>query len=83
MLDHSIDERLHKLNEEFRKFMESLTVREQTEKTTPEELALFFGLTTKQAKLWLLREPNYLSDDLSQHKDEDDDPMKTSQNLLP
>jgi hypothetical protein len=64
MFDPSIDDRLHKLNEEFRKLLGVSDL----EKTTPECL-VEFGLTLKEAKAWLENEPSFQSD-VSCHDDE-------------
>jgi hypothetical protein len=71
MFDKSIDERLHKLAEEFRKLNQRSTA-EKTE-TSPEELALNFGLSLSQAKAWLRQELNYPADEKKQRFRTDED----------
>ena len=55
----SPSERLHKLAEEFHKFVNGeQSVIENTDIST-EELTAKFGLSLSQAKAWINREPNY------------------------
>jgi hypothetical protein len=62
MFDHTIDERLHRLNKELGKLLNGATDR-SLEKTTPEQLVQLFGLTLDEAKSWLEREPNFTPSD--------------------
>ena len=67
MIDHSIDERLHKLAEEFRKFVNDEQPVIKVPETTPKELSVKFGLTLKEAKAWLKNDPDF-SSDVSYHE---------------
>jgi hypothetical protein len=67
-----IRDELHRINEEFSKLLGISDGMHLVEKTLPEQLIQRFGLTAKQARSWLDKEPNYdkcvLSDD-SYHED--------------
>ena len=62
MIDHSIDERIRKLNDEVRQFLGVPKTLTNEEKTTPEKLSKMFSLTPHQAKAWLRKEPDFSSD---------------------
>jgi hypothetical protein len=59
MIDHSIDDELHKLREEFEKLLNPEKVQ-ANETTIPEQLKKF-GLTLDEAKAWLEQEPNFFT----------------------
>jgi hypothetical protein len=63
MIDHSIDERLHKLAEEFHRFVNGESLIVEKVETNPKEIASKFGLSLSQAKAWLKKESNYSSDE--------------------
>jgi hypothetical protein len=69
MFDSSIDDRLHRLNEEFHKLLGNFTKEYCSEKTTPEQLIRQFGLTMREAEAWLKNEPNFIPSDDSYHDD--------------
>lgn len=60
MVDPIRDE-LHRLAQEFNKLLGNQNI--QVERTTPEDLMRYFGLTRQQAKTWLEREPQFTSSD--------------------
>ena len=74
MLDSSIDERLSRLKEQLDKLLNSDSLVEPDEATSPEHIADVFGLSHSQAKAWLKKEPNY-SSDVSYHEPRKDDKL--------
>lgn len=80
MIDDSADDRLHKLAEEFHRFVNGESPIIEKIETTPEEIAFKFGLSFSQAKFWLKKEPNYLANEsLHGHKTNDNftEPLMT------
>jgi hypothetical protein len=63
-----IRDELHRLSEEFRKLLGKPDDSSITEKTTVEQLVQCYGLTTKEAKEWLKKEPDFVPSDDSYHE---------------
>lgn len=65
----SVDERLTKLIRYWDSVLADAGIKEQnqTDKTTPQDLVKL-GLTQKEAKAWLKKEPNYIADGFLQGK---------------
>jgi hypothetical protein len=63
MSNPSIEDRLRKIKENLDIMLNQTEDNVESEITRPEEIANHFGLSLTQAKAWLKREPNYLSDD--------------------
>lgn len=61
------DEKLHKLAEEFHRFVNGESTITEEIDTIPEKIASKFGLSLSQAKAWLKNEPNF-SSDVSYHE---------------
>jgi hypothetical protein len=59
MTDDAPEERLHKLAEEFHRFVNNESLLMQKDGMELEELTAKFGLSISQAKAWLKKEPNY------------------------
>jgi len=72
---NSIDDELHRLNKEFDKLLGISNSVCAIQKTTPEQLIRFFGLTTEEAKGWLESEPNFIPSDGSYHAKKSDDKL--------
>jgi len=63
---------LDRLAKEFGKLLEKPNNILSINKTTPIELVQFFGLTQKEAKAWLEKEPNFIPSDDSYHDKKSD-----------
>jgi glycyl-tRNA synthetase alpha subunit len=64
----TIDERLNRLNREFDEILENAGTDNSeyhANETTPKQLMKSFGLTAKEAKAWLKREPSFPADEFS------------------
>jgi hypothetical protein len=72
----SIDERLTKLIKHWDTVLADAGITKagkETKKTTSSDLMKLLGLTEKEAKAWLKKEPNYTTDEFLQRKRTDED----------
>jgi hypothetical protein len=61
-----IRDELHRLSKEFSKLLDNSNAL--IERTAPEHLMTHFGLTQRQAKCWLEKEPDFSPSDGSYHE---------------
>lgn len=72
MDDSLANDKLHKLAEEFHKFVSGIQEDKVEEDYTIGKISNLFGLSISQAKAWLEKEPNYLPADESLQRNKAD-----------
>ncbi len=73
MSSPSIDERLQRLKENLESLLSDQKEIKEIQRNNLDELRILFGLSPKQAEIWLKKEPNYKQTKVYMNPEADED----------